>query len=423
MTAIDTLLQQSTGVIFPASALQVVQRGEIVLQRTTGWLDPETRQHPTRTDSLFDLASLTKLFTTTAFMTLVDAGAVTLETPVAAVLPEFGGIHSIVPSMDPLSGELIPPEPQWANALVDADQITFRHLLTHTSGLAAWRPLYRLAEGGGPIPTPAAVSTETRARRMAAIYDGCSFAYPTGKRLVYSDLGLILLGEAVAKLAGEKDRPRMERIGREQPDFSFESHGADLLDVAIRRLVLEPLGLSRTGFNPLAHGVSADEIAPTEFCSWRKRRCLGEVHDENAAGLGGVAGHAGLFATVGEVAILGQTYLNGGEYNGVRILTPATVAEMTSEQVRMDGLARGLGWQRKSADGGPVCPACSENSYGHTGFTGASLWIDPERELVVALLTNRVYGGRDPAGIAAFRAQLHGAIIDELKSEDCGTGS
>jgi len=321
--------------------------------------------------------------------------------------------------MDPLSGELVPPDPRWADGTVDADQITFRHLLTHTSGLAAWRPLYRIGEEegetGGPVPFPWQVTPATRARRIAAICDGRSFAYPTGARLVYSDLGLILLGEAVTKLADKQDRPRIGRIEREQPDFSFRDHGADLLDAAVRRLVLEPLGLGRACFNPLAHGVPADGIAPTEVCAWRKRRCLGEVHDENAAGLGGVAGHAGLFATAAEVATLGALYLNGGEIDGRRLLAPATVAEMTREQVRMEGLSRGLGWQRKSADGGPVCPACSEDSYGHTGFTGTSLWVDPARRLVVALLTNRVYGGRDPAGIAAFRPALYGAIVEWLR--------
>ena len=409
---------QAIGVVFPAAVLLVLRDGEILFHRAYGHLDPETRQRPTRMDSLFDLASLTKLFTATAFVRLVEAGAVTLETPVAAVLPEFGGVHPVVPSMDPLSGELISPDPRWAQATVDADKITFWHLLTHTSGLAAWRPLYRMGyrmgKSDGPVPFPWQVTPATRARRVAAISDGRSFAYPTGEGLVYSDLGLILLGEAVAKLAGERDRTRIERIGRKEPDFSFRNHGADLLDAAIRQLVLEPLRLGRACFNPLAHGIPADEIAPTEFCSWRRRRCLGEVHDENAAGLGGVAGHAGLFATAAEVATLGALYLNGGEINGRRLLTPATVAEMTREQVRMNGLSRGLGWQRKSADGGPVCPACSENSYGHTGFTGTSLWVDPDRRLVVALLTNRVYGGRDPAGIAAFRPALHGAVVDAL---------
>jgi CubicO group peptidase (beta-lactamase class C family) len=381
-------MHQAVGAIFPAAVLLVLCDDETVFHRAYGYLDPETRRRPTRTDSLFDLASLTKLFTATAFMRLADTGAVTPETPVAAVLPEFGGVHPIVPSMDPLSGEMIPPEPQWADATVDADRITFWHLLTHTSGLAAWRPLYRIGETQAPIPFPWQVTPATRGRRVAAICDGRSFAYPTGERLVYSDLGLILLGEAVARLAGEP------------------------LNGAIRRLVLEPLGLARAGFNPFSHGAPADEIAPTEICSWRGRRCLGEVHDENAAGLGGVAGHAGLFATAAEVATLGRLYLNGGTIGGRRILSSETVAEMTREQVRKNGLARGLGWQRKSADGGPVCPACSADSYGHTGFTGTSLWVDPARRLVVALLTNRVYGGRDPAGIAGFRPALHEAIVD-----------
>ena len=278
--------------------------------------------------------------------------------------------------------------------MVDADEVTFFHLLTHTSGLAAWRPLFEFGADESPPPFPEQVDAQLRARRTAQIWDRTSFAYPPGQRLVYSDLGLILLGEATARLAGEP------------------------LDFFIRQRVLAPLGMTSITFNPRRGGAPLDNIAPTEFCSWRQRRALGEVHDENAAGLGGVAGHAGLFATVEDVTTLGQCFLNDGEVNGARILASQIVAQMTREQIKLDGLARGLGWQRKSADGGPVCPACGPESYGHTGFTGTSVWIDPARELVVALLTNRVYGGRDPVGIARFRARLHAAIINALETAE-----
>jgi CubicO group peptidase (beta-lactamase class C family) len=394
---IERVMRDGLGGVFPAAVLLVARRGRVVLHRAYGYLDPETRRRPTRPDSLFDLASVTKLFTAMAFMTLVEAGRVALDTPVARVLPEFGGARPIAETEDPLAKTTVPADPAFAGQEVDAGQVTFWHLLTHTSGLAAWRSLYR--ENGdeiGNVPLPHHVAAEERDRRIAAIHGLYGFAFPPGARMVYSDLGFILLGEAIARLAGTP------------------------LDVAVRRAVLEPLGLDKTTYNPLAHGVPADEIVPTERCAWRQRRCQGEVHDENAASLGGVAGHAGLFSTARDVAVLGQAYLDGGSYGGRSILSPATVAEMTRVQVNFADDPRGLGWVMRWPEGSSSGHLFGPRSYGHTGFTGTSLWVDPDRELVVVLLTNRVYGGRDPEGILAFRPQLHDAVIEALGHDALG---
>jgi CubicO group peptidase (beta-lactamase class C family) len=186
------------------------------------------------------------------------------------------------------------------------------------------------------------------------------------------------------------------------------------LEHHVHQAVLRPLGLKHTTYNPLAHNVLAEHIVPTEFCAWRERRCVGEVHDENAASLGGVAGHAGLFSTAYEVAVLGQTYLNRGSYGAARMLSPKTVAEMTCVQVNLDDNPRGLGWLRRSQGWSSSGRRFGPRSYGHTGFTGTSLWVDPDRALVVALLTNRVYYGRDPAGIADFRPRLHDAVVEAI---------
>mgnify|MGYP001030607249 CR=1 FL=1 len=142
---------------------------------------------------------------------------------------------------------------------------------------------------------------------------------------------------------------------------------------------------------------------------------MGEVHDENAASLGGAAGHAGLFSTAWEVAVLGQLYLNGGIYAGSRLLPAATIAEMTCVQVNKDDNPRGLAWLQRSQGSSSSGHLFSPNSFGHTGFTGTSLWIDPDQGLVVALLTNRVYYGRDPAGIQDFRPRLHDAVVEALQ--------
>jgi len=384
LAAANRALQEAMGVVCPAAVLLVARHGVVAWHRAYGWLDPETRLQPTRRDSIFDLASVTKLFATTAFMTLVEAGRVALDQPVAEVLPTFRGPRPIAAYEDPLNpGAMIEVVPA-TSELVEAGQVTFRQLLTHTSGLPAWKPLYRLPGGREAIFAAAAQ---------------VPFAYPPGQRVLYSDLGLILLTTAIERLAGEP------------------------LDAYLRRAVLKPLGLSETHYRPtsassaypLRRRPSAD-IAPTELCAWRGRRLRGEVHDENAAAMGGVSGHAGLFATAWEVAVLGQLYLNGGVYAGRRLLAPATVAAMTSEQAAFADERRGLGWMLKSLQASSAGRYFSPRSYGHTGFTGTSLWVDPERELLVVLLTNRVYYGRSNAAeILTLRQAVHEAVSRDLE--------
>jgi CubicO group peptidase (beta-lactamase class C family) len=398
-------MRAGLGRVFPAAVLHVRQAGATVFERAYGCLDPDVRRRPTRPDSLFDLASLTKLFTATAFMTLVEAGHVALRTPVAEVLPEFAGTRPIGPAEDPLSKATIAPDPQFAGQEVDASTVTFWHLLTHTSGLAAWHSLYRErgeqeAGGAGPpaaVPLPHQVPPPLRARRIAAIYERYGFAYPPGARVVYSDLGFILLGEAIARLTG------------------------DPLETFVRRAVLDPLGLRATTYNPLANGFPRKRIVPTELCAWRRRRCVGEVHDENSAGLGGVAGHAGLFSTAAGVATLGQMALDGGVYDRIRLLRPETVAEMVRVQAGGDENPRGLGWLQRSPGYSSSGRMFGPRSFGHTGFTGTSLWVDPDRELAIALLTNRVYCGRDAEPIADFRPRLHDAVVEALSAARAAT--
>lgn len=362
LAALDAAVAAGAGGVYTAAVILVARGGAVVFHRAYGWLDPATQQRATQPDSLFDLASVTKLYTVTLFMTLVDAGSVGLDQPVATVVPEFSGERVIGRFEHPLTGAIEGYD--YPATTVDADRVTFRHLLTHTSGLPAWTPLYRL---------------KTREAALAAVLTS-DFAYPTGARLVYSDLGLILLTEAIERLTGEP------------------------LPVALRRRVLDPLGMRETMFNPPPDRWA--RIAPTEVCRWRARRLVGEVHDENAGRLGGVSGHAGLFAPAADVAVLGQTYLNGGAYGDTRLLRAETVAEMTRLQAEQDGDRRGLGWMLQGV-GDWRRRGLSDAAFGHTGFTGTSLWVDPPRQLVLVLLTNRVYFGRDAAGITALRQQVY----------------
>lgn len=383
---IDGLMRAGTGRVAPAAVLKLVLDGRTIFERAYGVLDPLDGQVPTQLDSVFDLASVTKLFTVTAFLRLVTQDQVRVTTPVCQVLPRFSGPHFIGGTQDPITKQPIAAHESFAGHIVERGEITFKQLLTHTSGLAAWRSLYLEVADTSSLQ-PADLAADVRAARIEHLLN-YPFIYPTHKRMVYSDLGLILLGEAVAVLSGKP------------------------LDKAIRHLVLEPLGIAdQAWYNPLVCGVSQERIVPTEYGVWRNRRLLGEVHDENAAGLGGVAGHAGLFATADAVAALGQLYINGGVYQGQRLLDADLVADSVREQVCFDTTRRGLGWVLYD----PPSPG-GMMAFGHTGYTGTSLYCIPGQNAVVVLLTNRVYYGRDWEGISRFRPQIYAAIAELLET-------
>jgi CubicO group peptidase (beta-lactamase class C family) len=239
-------------------------------------------------------------------------------------------------------------------------------------------------------------------------------AYPPGESYLYSDVGLILLGHALTRCTGD----------------------VTLADT-IFNWVTGPLALEAQ-FSPSC--LLVDRIAPTEFCPWRQRRLHGEVHDENAAGLGGIAGHSGMFGTAADLCKLGNLYLaHGYLVDAGRLLARRTVDESISVQVEAEeagaplhatpipvgpsggaltlppAIRRGLGWMLRS-DPDPACSTeFGPDSFGHTGFTGTSLWCDPERELVVALLTNRVYHGRNPEPITRLRPAVHAAVVAGLR--------
>ncbi len=381
-TAVDALLKRAAEETAPAIQLVIRQRGRTIFADAYGWLDPATRQYPTQLTSRFDLASVTKLFVTTAFMRLVEQGAVQLTQAVATVLPAFSGQRPIQPYEDPLQrGALITVMAGASGSMIDAADVTFRHLLTHSAGLPAWRPLFQQADASA-------------ARQMVR---ETFFSAPIGAQIVYSDIGLILLGMSIEALTGLA------------------------LDQAVSTLVLAPLGLAQTGYLPLEQQdrtppCDPTTVAPTEFCRWRQRRVVAQVHDENAAQLGGVAGHAGIFSTAGDVARFGQLFLDDGRINSdEQLLQAETVQEMRRVQVQSADTQRGLGFLLWSSDPQASSHPFSKSAFGHTGFTGTSLWLDPDRDLVVAFLTNEVYHGRENRGIAALRVAIHQAVVNAVE--------
>jgi CubicO group peptidase (beta-lactamase class C family) len=329
---------------FPGGVLAVGQRGGLVYLHPFGRLSYEENAPPVTAGTLYDLASLTKVVaTTTMAMILVDEGRLDLDQKVQEVLPGFRGPGK--------------------------DVVTVRHLLTHSSGLDATAPLYLEIQG--------------RAAYIERI-EAMDLVYPAGSKSVYSDLGVILLGEILERAAG-------------QPLEDF-----------VRERVLDPLGMRDTMFRPPPS--LAGRIAPTEFDPWRGRMVQGEVHDENAFAMGGVAPHAGLFGTAGDLARLAQMLLNGGVWDGRRIVSRETV-ELFTRRAGIPGSDRALGWDTRSAEGSSAGTLLSSRSFGHTGFTGTSIWIDPERNLFVILLTNRVHPTRENNLIREARPAVADAVV------------
>jgi uncharacterized protein YbbC (DUF1343 family)/CubicO group peptidase (beta-lactamase class C family) len=295
-------------------------------------------EEPMTEDTLFDMASLTKVMATTpSIMLLWERGKLGLDDPVAKYIPEF--------------------------AAHGKEGITLRQLLTHTSGL---RPDISLKPDWTGYDEAIRLCCEEK------------LSAPPGEKLIYSDTGMILLGEIVRRVAGEP------------------------LDQFARREIYEPLGMKDTGFNPPKSKL--DRIAPTEVEDGRPVR--GVVHDPRARRMGGVAGHAGLFSTAADVARYARMLLNGGELDGVRLFKPETVKLMTSVQTP-DNISgrRGLGWDIGSGYSGPRGKIFPLGSYGHTGWTGTSLWIDPFSKTFVIFLSNRNHP-TEAGNVGALRAQL-----------------
>lgn len=248
------------------------------------------------------------------------------------------------------------------------ERVTVRHLLTHSSGLPSWRPLHKEA-----------ATADTALALVAAT----PLDTVPGARMVYSDLGAILAGRIVERVSGQT------------------------LDTFVRERITQPLGMLSTMYRPAP--ALHERVAPTEYDPWRQRLVRGEVHDENAFWLGGVSGHAGLFSTAADLARFARMMLNQGMLEGVRLLQPETIARFTTRQD--SALShRALGWETpngQNSAGGLMSP----RAFGHTGFTGTSLWMDPDRGLFVMLLSNRVNPSRQNTRIGAVRIALANAVI------------
>jgi len=357
--------------VFPGAVL-MVRDGDRVYQRAVGTRSLDASATPMRAETIFDLASLTKpLATTIAVMLMVQEGKIRLDDRVSRFFHNFG-VHG-------------------------KTHITFRHLLNHSSGLPAWQPYYKeiiqTERKGGRInfiASPAAKSYVYQAIHRAHL------DAPPGTRAIYSDLGFMLLGEAIEEISGMS------------------------LDRFCQQRIYRPLGLRATGFVDLwrlrARKLEPipEMIAPTERCPWRKKVLCGEVHDDNAYAMGGVAGHAGLFGSVADIDVLlcrlRECYTGASNW-----IQPSIVREFWTRDASVADSTWALGWDTPSPRDSTAGTLFNRHAVGHLGFTGTSMWLDLDRPLHIILLSNRVHPDRDHDAIREFRPLIHDTVMRALQ--------
>jgi len=356
---------------FPSAVYLVAERGGVCFSDALGDAVRDPERHAATFGTIYDLASLTKpLVTGMLLALLVERGAVALDSPVSDYLEEFGA--------------------------GDKRGVTVRHLLTHTSGLPAWQPLY-LTTGGDRDRVLETIAAHPLERAP-------------GERVVYSDLGFITLGLLAEAVAGA---PLIELAGRE---------------------IFRPLELARTFFNPsaalrteTAASESGGNAYEREMCEagplskeaaqsddWRGATIWGEVHDGNAFFLGGAAGHAGLFSTARETLRLASQFLP----RTTELLKPETCALFRTNMTEGLNEARSFAWQLAATPESTAGPRLPPEAFGHLGFTGTSCWVDPERERVFILLTNRTHAHSPPfVNINSVRRRFHTLAVEALEGE------
>ena len=367
----DTPVDLRADHVFPGAVLLVGHAGEIVYHQAHGCRSLVPAVSPMREDFVFDVASLTKaLITTTLIAQAVDRGALSLDHKLSRYIQSFAS-HG-------------------------KDEITVRHLLAHCSGYPPTKPYFTLlasadrGERAGIMQSRAAVEF---------VYNEISrgtLQHVPGKVSAYSDIGFILLQQLLEVI-----------------------HSGATLDKLAVKHIIAPLSLTDTGFIDLAKTKRrelepiGDTIVPTLQCPWRKKVLLGEVHDDNAWAMGGVAGHAGLFSTAADVHIMARALLES--FHGrCDLVSPATLKKFWTVDSSVSDSTWALGWDTPTPGTSSSGSYFSPQSVGHLAYTGCSLWIDTEREVDVVLLTNRIHPTADNTRIKEFRPVLHDLVMEAL---------
>ena len=356
---IEKILQQAIeNGSTPGVALLVDKNGELLYRKAVGYAQISSENRPLSEDTIFDIASLTKVVaTTTAIMLLLRDKTITLTDPIKKYIPEFS--H---------------------------DQVTFIHLLTHSAGFPDWLPLYEEVQQEANRQGSDFVGSLEAKHFLVEKVCQTDLIYAPGQHAKYSDLGFILLGYAIEKISGTT------------------------LDRYCDKMIFRPLGMSTTFFQQSGKALREGNYAATERCEWRRKILCGEVHDENAYAMGGVAGHAGLFSTLDDIHRF-MTMLYHC-YKGLDPTIPKSIVhEFFSRQNIVENSTRALGWDtpsKKKSSGGTLL---SETSIGHTGFTGTSIWFDLKRKLLMLLFSNRIHPSRQNQTFLNMRPKIHDAVV------------
>ena len=338
--------------IFPGAVALVTLKGKVQYQASFGSSMIRPEKKAIQYDSIFDLASLTKVVaTTTAALQLIEGGSLSLSDKVSSFFSEFS----------------------WDEGNTKAN---VEDLMAHTSGFPAHYPFWT----SGQSPREAV-------RVIASFHPSLQMMYEPGTSEMYSDIDYILLGRIVEKVSGQR------------------------LDAYCSEKIFEPLGMKDTCFNPdqsLQKRFVATEI-------YQDRLCLGTVHDENAYFMGGVSGHAGLFSTAGDLMLFTDMLLGKGALEGKRVLSNAIISQMLRQRRPAINGTFGLGWQLNNGrNTGPFGDVFPVGSFGHTGYTGTMIWMDMPSGLCSILLTNRVHPTRDNVGILRFRRVFNNVVAGTL---------
>jgi CubicO group peptidase (beta-lactamase class C family) len=344
--------------VFPGASVAVYLDDNLVYEEAFGYAESIPERRETSVEMLYDLASLTKpLATSIIIARLLEDGLLHLKQKVSEVLPEYSRTNA---GQDELK-----------------NKTEIWMLLSHSAGLPAWSPLYRLGEKNRVEILEEAVRTLV--------------SYPPGSRVLYSDIGYIVLTALIERITGER------------------------IDSLFEKLVARPLGLRKTVYNPLNHGFTGSQVASTEIDPGTGLPLRGIVHDENARALEGLSGHAGLFSTAREVALIGNEMLQAYLGRGDRLVKKATAVTMLRPWAD-DEYCYGLGWQvyRKTVSQAFGDLFTDGKAFCHTGFTGTSICIDAEQRVVAVLLSNRVHPSRENAKIMRFRPVFHNLLISSL---------
>lgn len=372
---VSQLLQHGvTDGVFPGAVLQVQRFSEILFQEAVGnrtYAQQGEPAVPVRTDTVFDVAGLTSaVVTTTLIMKLLESGKLRLDDRVSRYVQGFGVNNKSV--------------------------LTVQDLLCHTSGLIAWVPFFEELVRLNSTSRMGVLTSRGAKEYVYNVVNRSQLKYQPHSRQVYSDVGLIVLGEIVEILTGMS------------------------LDKAAQKLVFQPLGMKGSSFIDLSlvkrRGIHPvlDLIAPTEECPWRKRVLCGEVHDDNAWAMGGVAGHSGLFSMAQDLGVFAAEMLRCYRGSGSFLRTQTVRGFLTRPEAHFD-ISYTLGWEVPNRDNGFLDVGFSDQAVGMTGFTGCALWLEPAKDLSIVLMSNRVHPSRSNRKILGFRQELFRSILSAFR--------